>query len=169
MSSLKSTVSAVMRNFMKVTTGHILGVYLGYKCFSAVPFHSHGKVEPRPGVVMVLQTRQNQIQILPVHATLFSLETCDFIQWNNIQISYHIRNVWQVSGMFISVPSVCHFMQNMSKNLRFGVISAERSSLLHFRSTEVRHWHCFRTQLMIDRVHLHHVGGLQFKWLTTAQ
>lgn len=107
MSSLKSTVSAVMQNFMKVTTGHILDVYLGYKCFPAVPFHSHGKVEPRPGVVMVLQTRQNQIQVLPVHTTLFSLETRDFIQWNNIQITYPIRNVWQISGMFIRMLSVC--------------------------------------------------------------
>lgn len=166
MSSLKGTVSAVMHNFMKVTSGHILGVYLGYKCFPAVPFHSHGKVEPRPGVVMVLQTRQNQIQVLPVHTTLFSLETWDFIQWNNIQITYPIRNVWQVSGMFISMLSVCHLMQNMPNKLRFGVISAERSSLLHFRSTELRHWSCFRTRLVIDRVHLHHVGGLQFKQLT---
>lgn len=59
------------------TTAYEVNKYLCYKCFAAVPFHSHGEVQPCPGVVMVLQTRQDQVQVLPVHAALFSLET-----WN---------------------------------------------------------------------------------------
>lgn len=50
-------------------------VYLCHKSFPAVPFHRHGEVEPGPGIVMVLQTGQNQVQVLPVHTTLFSLST----------------------------------------------------------------------------------------------
>lgn len=54
-------------------------LYLCYKRFPAVPFHSHGKVEPCPGVVVVLQTGQNQVQVLPVHTALFSLKKEDFM------------------------------------------------------------------------------------------
>lgn len=48
-------------------------MYLCYKCFSAVSFNSHGKVEPCPCIVMVLQARENQIQVLPVDTVLFTL------------------------------------------------------------------------------------------------
>lgn len=92
-SPLSSEQRAVKREFIYTiyflnrTEEHILCgfkvlnvVYLRHECFPAVPLHSHGEVEPRPGVVVVLQTGQNQVQVLPVHTTLLSLQTGEFIE-----------------------------------------------------------------------------------------
>lgn len=60
--------------------------YLCYKCFPAVSFHSHGKVKPGPGVVVVLQTRQDQVQVLPVHTALLSLRMTHISQLSRNQL-----------------------------------------------------------------------------------
>lgn len=76
--------------FLNRTEEHILRglkvlnvVYLCNECFPAVSLHGHGEVEPRPGVVVVLQTGKNQVQVLPVHTTLLSLQTGEFIEARN--------------------------------------------------------------------------------------
>ena len=65
---------------MKASDGERRGekvwdVYLGDERLAAVPLHRHGEVQPGPGVVVVLQAGQHQVQVLPVHAALLSLET----------------------------------------------------------------------------------------------
>lgn len=48
--------------------------YLCDQSLTTVSLHSHCEVQPGPGVVMILQTGQNQVQILPVYTALLSLQ-----------------------------------------------------------------------------------------------
>lgn len=48
--------------------------YLCDQSLTRVSLHSHCEVQPGPGVVMILQTGQDQVQILPVYTALLSLQ-----------------------------------------------------------------------------------------------
>lgn len=55
-------------------------LYLGHQGFATVPFHRHGKVQPGPGVIVILQARQHQVEVTPVHTVLLSLEKHDRVR-----------------------------------------------------------------------------------------
>lgn len=72
-------------------------MYLCYKCFSAVSFNSHGKVEPCPCIVMVFQARENQIQVLPVDTVLFTLRETNISQANT-----RLKGICSLNGYSLS-------------------------------------------------------------------
>ncbi len=72
--------------------------YLCDQSLTTVSLHSHSEVQPGPGVVMILQTGQNQVQILPVNTALLSLQI------------HHKRNACECNE-YEQHTLTCHFIR----------------------------------------------------------